>query len=150
MFLPWAGIDKEKVDLSPTMGLAASGRTRHGSASQVQKQRSTGSFKRPSIKKIVWDLQHSRVSPPLDLWLTLCCILCGFSSLLLKPPFTVICRFSWNGLTKSARIKIIWTPVFKPATVWHRMRESPMFFCLFVLNRTLTCFYIFDEITDIA
>ncbi|XP_051540739.1 neurofibromin isoform X1 [Myxocyprinus asiaticus] len=43
-----AGINKEKVDLSPT-----SGRTRHGSASQVQKQRSTGSFKRPSIKKIV-------------------------------------------------------------------------------------------------
>uniref|UniRef100_A0A672NDK3 Neurofibromin 1 n=1 Tax=Sinocyclocheilus grahami TaxID=75366 RepID=A0A672NDK3_SINGR len=47
------GTDKEKVDLSPTTGLAASGRTRHGSASQVQKQRSTGSFKRPSIKKIV-------------------------------------------------------------------------------------------------
>ncbi|XP_067253752.1 neurofibromin isoform X2 [Chanodichthys erythropterus] len=47
------GIDKEKVDLSPTTGLASSGRTRHGSASQVQKQRSTGSFKRPSIKKIV-------------------------------------------------------------------------------------------------
>lgn len=47
------GIDKEKVDLSPTTGLATSGRTRHGSASQVQKQRSTGSFKRPSIKKIV-------------------------------------------------------------------------------------------------
>ncbi|XDV54522.1 hypothetical protein PO909_022796 [Leuciscus waleckii] len=46
------GIDKEKVDLSPTTGLASSGRTRHGSASQVQKQRSTGSFKRPSIKKI--------------------------------------------------------------------------------------------------
>ncbi|XP_067288573.1 neurofibromin isoform X4 [Pseudorasbora parva] len=47
------GIDKEKVDLSPTTVLASSGRTRHGSASQVQKQRSTGSFKRPSIKKIV-------------------------------------------------------------------------------------------------
>ncbi|XP_005169246.2 neurofibromin isoform X1 [Danio rerio] len=47
------GMDKEKVDLSPTTGLAADGRTRHGSASQVQKQRSTGSFKRPSIKKIV-------------------------------------------------------------------------------------------------
>ncbi|XP_057176571.1 neurofibromin isoform X2 [Triplophysa rosa] len=47
------GIDKEKVDLSPTTGLSASGRTRHGSASQVQKQRSTGSFKRPSIKNIV-------------------------------------------------------------------------------------------------
>nr|XP_055063905.1 neurofibromin isoform X2 [Misgurnus anguillicaudatus] len=47
------GINKEKVDLSPTTGLSASGRTRHGSASQVQKQRSTGSFKRPSIKKIV-------------------------------------------------------------------------------------------------
>ncbi|CAM4729486.1 unnamed protein product [Leuciscus chuanchicus] len=47
------GIDKEKVDLSPTTGLPSSGRTRHGSASQVQKQRSTGSFKRPSIKKIV-------------------------------------------------------------------------------------------------
>ncbi|XP_056592096.1 neurofibromin isoform X2 [Triplophysa dalaica] len=46
-------IDKEKADLSPTSGLSASGRTRHGSASQVQKQRSTGSFKRPSIKKIV-------------------------------------------------------------------------------------------------
>ncbi|XP_065116701.1 neurofibromin isoform X1 [Paramisgurnus dabryanus] len=47
------GTNKEKVDLSPTTGLSASGRTRHGSASQVQKQRSTGSFKRPSIKKIV-------------------------------------------------------------------------------------------------
>ncbi|XP_069040598.1 neurofibromin isoform X5 [Lepisosteus oculatus] len=47
------GIDKENVELSPTTGHANSGRTRHGSASQVQKQRSAGSFKRPSIKKIV-------------------------------------------------------------------------------------------------
>ncbi|XP_066552238.1 neurofibromin isoform X3 [Amia ocellicauda] len=47
------GIDKENVELSPTTGHSNSGRTRHGSASQVQKQRSTGSFKRPSIKKIV-------------------------------------------------------------------------------------------------
>ncbi|KAG9341393.1 hypothetical protein JZ751_019200 [Albula glossodonta] len=48
-----AGIDKENVELSPTTGHTNSGRTRHGSASQVQKQRSAGSFKRPSIKKIV-------------------------------------------------------------------------------------------------
>ncbi|KAF6095770.1 neurofibromin 1 [Phyllostomus discolor] len=47
------GIDKENVELSPTTGHCNSGRTRHGSASQVQKQRSTGSFKRNSIKKIV-------------------------------------------------------------------------------------------------
>ncbi|KAI4887780.1 hypothetical protein NFI96_026245 [Prochilodus magdalenae] len=47
------GIDKENVELSPTTALSTSGRTRHGSASQVQKQRSAGSFKRPSIKKIV-------------------------------------------------------------------------------------------------
>uniref|UniRef100_A0A8C7UHW2 Neurofibromin n=1 Tax=Oncorhynchus mykiss TaxID=8022 RepID=A0A8C7UHW2_ONCMY len=47
------GIDKENVELSPTTGHCNSGRTRHGSASQVQKQRSAGSFKRPSIKKIV-------------------------------------------------------------------------------------------------
>lgn len=47
------GIDKENVELSPTAGHCNSGRTRHGSASQVQKQRSTGSFKRNSIKKIV-------------------------------------------------------------------------------------------------
>lgn len=49
-----AGIDKENVELSPTSSLCSSGRARHGSASQVQKQRSTGSFKRTSIKKIVW------------------------------------------------------------------------------------------------
>uniref|UniRef100_A0A4W3I8P4 Neurofibromin n=1 Tax=Callorhinchus milii TaxID=7868 RepID=A0A4W3I8P4_CALMI len=47
------GIDKENVELSPTSGHTNSGRIRHGSASQVQKQRSTGSFKRHSIKKIV-------------------------------------------------------------------------------------------------
>ncbi|XP_043860258.1 neurofibromin isoform X3 [Dromiciops gliroides] len=47
------GIDKENVELSPTTGHSSSGRTRHGSASQVQKQRSAGSFKRHSIKKIV-------------------------------------------------------------------------------------------------
>ncbi|XP_074045107.1 neurofibromin isoform X16 [Macrotis lagotis] len=47
------GVDKENVELSPTTGHASSGRTRHGSASQVQKQRSAGSFKRHSIKKIV-------------------------------------------------------------------------------------------------
>ncbi|XP_064425136.1 neurofibromin [Latimeria chalumnae] len=47
------GIDKENVELSPTTGHTNSGRTRHGSASQVQKQRSAGSFKRHSIKKIV-------------------------------------------------------------------------------------------------
>ncbi|XP_018604171.2 neurofibromin isoform X3 [Scleropages formosus] len=47
------GMDKENVELSPTAGHTNSGRTRHGSASQVQKQRSAGSFKRPSIKKIV-------------------------------------------------------------------------------------------------
>uniref|UniRef100_A0A452UIG5 Neurofibromin n=1 Tax=Ursus maritimus TaxID=29073 RepID=A0A452UIG5_URSMA len=47
------GIDKEHVELSPTTGHCNSGRTRHGSASQVQKQRSAGSFKRNSIKKIV-------------------------------------------------------------------------------------------------
>ncbi|XP_016138033.1 neurofibromin-like [Sinocyclocheilus grahami] len=47
------GIDKENVEISPTSSLSTSGRTRHGSASQVQKQRSAGSFKRPSIKKIV-------------------------------------------------------------------------------------------------
>ncbi|XP_041097262.1 neurofibromin isoform X5 [Polyodon spathula] len=50
---PHPGIDKENVELSPTSGHTNSGRTRHGSASQVQKQRSAGSFKRPSIKKIV-------------------------------------------------------------------------------------------------
>ncbi|XP_069082756.1 neurofibromin isoform X3 [Pleurodeles waltl] len=47
------GIDKENLELSPTSGHTTSGRTRHGSASQVQKQRSAGSFKRHSIKKIV-------------------------------------------------------------------------------------------------
>ncbi|XP_039612599.1 neurofibromin isoform X2 [Polypterus senegalus] len=47
------GIDKENVELSPTTVHSNSGRTRHGSASQVQKQRSAGSFKRPSVKKIV-------------------------------------------------------------------------------------------------
>ncbi|XP_018105201.1 neurofibromin isoform X2 [Xenopus laevis] len=47
------GIDKENVELSPTTGHSNSSRTRHGSASQVQKQRSAGSFKRHSIKKIV-------------------------------------------------------------------------------------------------
>nr|XP_033778429.1 neurofibromin isoform X3 [Geotrypetes seraphini] len=47
------GIDKENVELSPTTGHSNSGRTRHGSASQVQKQRSAGSFKRHIIKKIV-------------------------------------------------------------------------------------------------
>uniref|UniRef100_A0A8D0C3L8 Neurofibromin n=1 Tax=Salvator merianae TaxID=96440 RepID=A0A8D0C3L8_SALMN len=47
------GIDKENVELSPTAVHSNSGRTRHGSASQVQKQRSTGSFKRHSVKKIV-------------------------------------------------------------------------------------------------
>ncbi|XP_018102486.1 neurofibromin isoform X2 [Xenopus laevis] len=47
------GIDKENVELSPTTGHPNSSRTRHGSASQVQKQRSAGSFKRHSIKKIV-------------------------------------------------------------------------------------------------
>ncbi|XP_058020213.1 neurofibromin isoform X4 [Ahaetulla prasina] len=47
------GIDKENVELSPTAAHANSGRTRHGSASQVQKQRSTGSFKRHSVKKMV-------------------------------------------------------------------------------------------------
>ncbi|CAB1348061.1 unnamed protein product [Coregonus sp. 'balchen'] len=47
------GVDKENVQLSPSAALSTSGRTRHGSASQVQKQRSAGSFKRPSIKKIV-------------------------------------------------------------------------------------------------
>ncbi|XP_040192599.1 neurofibromin isoform X1 [Rana temporaria] len=51
--LPHQGIDKENVELSPTTGHSNSGRTRHGSASQVQKQRSAGSFKRQSIKKIV-------------------------------------------------------------------------------------------------
>ncbi|XP_035391713.1 neurofibromin isoform X2 [Electrophorus electricus] len=47
------GMDKENVELSPSAALPAAGRTRHGSASQVQKQRSASSFKRPSIKKIV-------------------------------------------------------------------------------------------------
>ncbi|XP_046892611.1 neurofibromin isoform X2 [Hypomesus transpacificus] len=47
------GVDKENVQLSPGSALSTSGRTRHGSASQVQKQRSAGSFKRPSIKKRV-------------------------------------------------------------------------------------------------
>uniref|UniRef100_A0ABM5EN50 Neurofibromin isoform X1 n=1 Tax=Pogona vitticeps TaxID=103695 RepID=A0ABM5EN50_9SAUR len=47
------GLDKENVELSPTTTHSNSGRTRHGSASQVHKQRSTGSFKRHSIKKIV-------------------------------------------------------------------------------------------------
>uniref|UniRef100_A0A8C2U8Q5 Neurofibromin n=1 Tax=Coturnix japonica TaxID=93934 RepID=A0A8C2U8Q5_COTJA len=47
------GIDKENVELSPTAGHTNSGRMRHGSASQVQKQRSAGSLKRHSIKKIV-------------------------------------------------------------------------------------------------
>uniref|UniRef100_A0A8C8CSQ6 Neurofibromin n=1 Tax=Oncorhynchus tshawytscha TaxID=74940 RepID=A0A8C8CSQ6_ONCTS len=46
-------VDKENVQLSPSAALSTSGRIRHGSASQVQKQRSSGSFKRPSIKKIV-------------------------------------------------------------------------------------------------
>ncbi|XP_063105814.1 neurofibromin-like [Cavia porcellus] len=46
------GIDKENVELSPTTGHCNSGRTRHGSASQVQKQ-SAGSFKCNSINKIM-------------------------------------------------------------------------------------------------
>ncbi|KAF7700963.1 neurofibromin isoform X1 [Silurus meridionalis] len=48
-----AGVDKENVELSPSAVVPTSGRVRHGSASHVQKQRSAGSFKRPSIKKIV-------------------------------------------------------------------------------------------------
>uniref|UniRef100_A0A1A8ATB5 Neurofibromin 1 n=1 Tax=Nothobranchius furzeri TaxID=105023 RepID=A0A1A8ATB5_NOTFU len=48
-----ACVDKENIQLSPSSALSSGGRTRHGSASQVQKQRSAGSFKRPSIKKIV-------------------------------------------------------------------------------------------------
>lgn len=51
-FVP-PGVDKENVQLSPSSALSSGGRIRHGSASQVQKQRSAGSFKRPSIKKIV-------------------------------------------------------------------------------------------------
>ncbi|XP_013930952.1 PREDICTED: neurofibromin-like [Thamnophis sirtalis] len=47
------GIDKENVELSPTAAHSNSGRIRHGSASQVQKQRSTGSFKRHNVKKMV-------------------------------------------------------------------------------------------------
>ncbi|KAM9801137.1 neurofibromin isoform 1-T1 [Neosynchiropus ocellatus] len=47
------GVDKESVQLSPSAALSSSGRARHGSASQVQKQRSAGSFRGPSIKKIV-------------------------------------------------------------------------------------------------
>ncbi|XP_061682384.1 neurofibromin isoform X4 [Syngnathoides biaculeatus] len=47
------GVDKENVQLSPSSALSSGCRTRHGSASQVQKQRSSGSFKRTSIKKIV-------------------------------------------------------------------------------------------------
>ncbi|KAM9455573.1 neurofibromin-like isoform 1-T1 [Clarias gariepinus] len=48
-----AGVDKENVELSPSAAVPTSGRARHGSASHVQKQRSAGSFKRSSIKKIV-------------------------------------------------------------------------------------------------
>lgn len=55
------GVDKENVQLSPSSALSSGSRTRHGSASQVQKQRSAGSFKRPSIKKIVWS---AREQPP--------------------------------------------------------------------------------------
>ncbi|XP_022522707.1 neurofibromin isoform X3 [Astyanax mexicanus] len=51
--LVFPGIDKENVELSPTSSLCSGSRARHGSASQVQKQRSAGSFKRTSIKKIV-------------------------------------------------------------------------------------------------
>ncbi|XP_055736461.1 neurofibromin-like isoform X3 [Salvelinus fontinalis] len=47
------GVDKENVQLSPSAALSTSGRTRHGSASQVQKQRSAGSFKRPCVNKMV-------------------------------------------------------------------------------------------------
>ncbi|XP_070987821.1 neurofibromin-like isoform X1 [Oncorhynchus clarkii lewisi] len=47
------GVDKENVQLSPSAALSNSGRTRHGSASQVQKQRSAGSFKRPCVNKMV-------------------------------------------------------------------------------------------------
>ncbi|KAK1800286.1 hypothetical protein P4O66_000329 [Electrophorus voltai] len=53
LLLRSTGMDKENVELSPSAALPAAGRTRHGSASQVQKQRSASSFKRPSIKKIV-------------------------------------------------------------------------------------------------
>lgn len=59
------GIDKENVELSPTTGHCNSGRTRHGSASQVQKQRSAGSFKRNSIKKIVWSFLSFRFQTDL-------------------------------------------------------------------------------------
>ncbi|XP_047661070.1 neurofibromin isoform X2 [Tachysurus fulvidraco] len=48
-----AGVDKENTEMSPSAAVPSSGRARHGSASHVQKQRSAGSFKRPSIKKIV-------------------------------------------------------------------------------------------------
>lgn len=62
------GVDKENVQLSPSSALSSGGRTRHGSASQVQKQRSAGSFKRPSIKKIVWSAgeqgPHATHPPP--------------------------------------------------------------------------------------
>ena len=59
------GVDKENVQLSPSSALSSGGRTRHGSASQVQKQRSAGSFKRPSIKKIVWSArEHPLHLPP--------------------------------------------------------------------------------------
>uniref|UniRef100_A0A8C7T5M0 Neurofibromin n=1 Tax=Oncorhynchus mykiss TaxID=8022 RepID=A0A8C7T5M0_ONCMY len=47
------GVDKENVQLSPSAALSTSGRTRHGSASQVQKQRSAGSFKRHCVNKMV-------------------------------------------------------------------------------------------------
>ncbi|KAG5284565.1 hypothetical protein AALO_G00028070 [Alosa alosa] len=48
------GTSETPTCLSPTSGHGGSGsRARHGSASQVQKQRSTGSFKRSSIKKLV-------------------------------------------------------------------------------------------------
>lgn len=58
------GVDKENVQLSPSSALSSGGRTRHGSASQVQKQRSAGSFKRPSIKKIVWSAREHLAHPP--------------------------------------------------------------------------------------
>lgn len=94
---PNAGVDKENVQLSPSSALSSGGRTRHGSASQVQKQRSAGSFKRPSIKKIVWGsascasllLLLLSSSPPLLLLPSLSASPLHSRLLLFSPPMSI-------------------------------------------------------------
>lgn len=97
------GIDKENVELSPTTGHCNSGRTRHGSASQVQKQRSAGSFKRNSIKKIVWS------------------VLC----------FTLQTNLTWlltsDPLPRTAALRVLWSHLARRVARWSTLGALPKF-----------------------